>query len=272
VICTFPEDRFVLWSLGAGAKQRVGQKQQRMGWMLNVRPDIHKEIGGVLNYYCDLAEAAGGKVDSSETEYRVPDSGREWADRFLTTHNLKGKPRLVVLHPGASAPHRMWPPDRCAAVIEILRSDGRTAVVLCGSEADSTVVGEVKRHLRTEIPVAEPGGSIPNFAGLLQACMLCICNDSGPRHLAAAVGTASLAFAPRFNAPAWKIYADDLRSGTMEGRDECPACPPGECRNILPKGAEFGSICLRMIGVEEAAARARAVLEALSASPRGRTQ
>jgi ADP-heptose:LPS heptosyltransferase len=182
VICTFPEDRFVLWSLGAGAKQRVGQKQQRMGWMLNVRPDIHKEIGGVLNYYCDLAEAAGGKVDSSETEYRVPDSGREWADRFLTTHNLKGKPRLVVLHPGASAPHRMWPPDRCAAVIEILRSDGRTAVVLCGSEADSTVVGEVKRHLRTEIPVAEPGGSIPNFAGLLQACMLCICNDSGPRH------------------------------------------------------------------------------------------
>ena len=97
-----------------------------------------------------------------------------------------GRP-LVVLHPSATDQRRRWPADRFAHVARALARCG-CQLVACGgaTEADR----ELTAAVAAAAPVADLGGrlSLGGLAGLLARCQLLIGNDSGPRHLAEAVG------------------------------------------------------------------------------------
>jgi ADP-heptose:LPS heptosyltransferase len=97
-----------------------------------------------------------------------------------------GRP-LVVLHPGAADPRRRWPAGHFAQVARCLAERG-CQVVACGG------AGAADRELTAAVaavaPVEDLGGrlSLGGLAGLLARCRLLVGNDSGPRHLAEAVG------------------------------------------------------------------------------------
>lgn len=256
-ISGFPEDRFALWAFASGAGVRVGQRRQRFSFLYTHTPDVRKEENGVLRYYCDLAAAAGAAIESHVTEYRIPQAAQRWAQDFFRSRKLDQASRIWAVHPGASGPYRVWPPDRFAALVDELQSAGMASVLLCGTDYDRAAIAEVKKHLRTEVAEINFGESISRFAAILQRCQCCISNDSGPRHLAVAVGTPSLAFMPRFQERQWKIYDDERKSIVLQGEQTCPACPNGSCRDIIPAGELYGSFCMRMISVEHALATAK---------------
>jgi ADP-heptose:LPS heptosyltransferase len=265
VICTFPEDRFAVWASLSGAGMRVGQNDQSLRWMLTHAPDIRKDQGGVLHYYCDLVVAAGAVAGSTRTEFPVPEASRARAQSLLRARGFDPARPLVIVHPGASGAHRVWPPERFAGVIGELRERTGAWIVLCGTAFDQQVVRAVREEVRTEVDVWTLGESVADFAGLLSLAALCVSNDSGPRHLAVAVGTPSIALMPKHNDKAWKIYADDPRTSTFTTASACPACPPDRCRDVVPEGETFGSCCLRMISMDDVITRA---LEILALTPR----
>jgi ADP-heptose:LPS heptosyltransferase len=263
VICTFPQDRFLLWAYLSGARVRVGQKRQALVRLLTTAPDLERGSGGVLRYYTGLVTAAGVLVKTYHTEYHVLEPAGRWADDFLRSHGVDRTLPLVAVHPGATGPYKIWPPERFAALIDRLQTSGLARVMLCGSDFDREVVRRVKEHLRTEVLEVNPGGSVPRLAALLQRSMLCIANDSGPRHLSLAVGTRAVAFMPRFQEREWGIPEYGDSSVLLQGAEECSSCAGGECNNIMPQGEEYGSTCIRMISVEEAEAVMRRQLEAV---------
>lgn len=253
VVCTFPQDRFVLWALMSGAKQRIGQKQQSLSWLLTKTPDVRKEVAGVLRYYCELAAAAGATLTSFDTEYFVPRAAREWADEFLRAHDLAHTSRLVAIHPGASGPSSVWPPERFAAISDAIQSEGAAMVLVCGTDYDDDVIRDVKKNLHTQTIAVNFGDSLARFAAILQRCSLCISNDSGPRHLAIAVGTPSIAFMRYGLDGAWKIYDREEISIVLQSSDHCLECRNGSCHDLIPPGERFGAYCMRMISVDHAA-------------------
>ena len=257
VVGAFPEDRFVLWAWVSGAGTRVGQRQQKLFPLLTHSPDIRKEEKGVLRYYCDLVAELGASAESYATEYRIPGAAQRWAEEFLRQSRLEGASGLVAVHPGASGPYRVWPPERFAALIDGLQREGKASVLLCGTDYDRAAVNEVRRHLRTPVQEINFGESVARFAAVLARCRCCISNDSGPRHLAVAVGTPTLAFMPRFQDRSWKLYEDECRNVVLQGAQRCPACPEGICRDAIPQGESLGSFCLRMIPVQQAFAAAQ---------------
>lgn len=260
VICTFPQDRFALWAFLSGAKTRVGQRQQGMRFLLTNTPDIQKGEIGVLRYYCGLVEAVGAEIGSHKTEFAVPQRSRDWARDFFHRNGLSGISALVAVHPGASGPYKAWPPERFAGLIDELQHDGNVRVVLCSSEFDRPIVEGIKRLLRSQIAEVDTGRSVADFAAILERCALVVSNDSGPRHLAIAVGTKSLALLPKFSGREWGIYEDEERAALLQGDRQCPACPVGHCRNIMAENADFGSHCMRMIETGQVLSRAREML------------
>jgi len=120
------------------------------------------------------------------------------ADRAETAAALAEDDRpLVVLHPGANDPRRRWPVERLAVVgSELARKGARLAVV--GTAADQPLADRLlaDRLLATlDGEAADLTGRLRlgGLAGLLERATLLVGNDSGPRHLAAAVGTATVA-------------------------------------------------------------------------------
>jgi ADP-heptose:LPS heptosyltransferase len=152
------------------------------------------------------------------------------ADRSAAAPHLRpvpaGRP-LVVIHPGASDPRRRWPPERFGAVAGELAGRG-VQVVLVGDGEDVALCARV---LAGAGPAAaghlvDLSGqlSLPALVGVLARASLMVANDSGPRHLAEAVGTPTVGIYWVGNA----ITAAPLTRGrhrvAISFRATCPTC------------------------------------------------
>jgi ADP-heptose:LPS heptosyltransferase len=135
-----------------------------------------------------------------------------------------------------------------------------TTTVLLKSEMDGGVVSAIKDKIQTEVIEIDCSRNIGNLAAVLQRCSLCVSNDSGPRHLAVAVGTPSLAFYRFHHDKEWDVYQAVDSCVTLKGSGMCPACPPEKCFDRVPEGEQFGSHCLRMISLEDAIRRVEIML------------
>ncbi len=256
VICTFPQDRFFLWAFLSGARVRVGEGDSLL---LNRRIHTGKGEGGVLKYCCSLAEAAGAKVSSYETQFTVPNSADAAAVVQLRSLGLPDR-GFVAVHPGASGPYRIWPPASYARVIDGLQEESRLPVLLCGGEFDREVVEAVRASCTHKVKTVISSEGVEHLAALLKRASLCLSNNSGPRHLAIAVRTPSLAVIPRFDDREWKIYPDESRCATEQSAASCPACGARECRNVIPEGERFGSHCMRAVSADSVLRRINAML------------
>jgi len=253
VVCTFPQDRFFLWAFLSGARVRVGEGGKPFSVLLSHRLRKKKSEAGVLAYYCALAGEAGAAVKSYRTEVVIPAACRERATWHWHSLGLEGERAVVAVHPGASGSYRIWPPAQYAALIDHIQAGGNP-VILTGSVFDREVLTEVKQRCASPVRIAETT-DVLDLAALLERCVLCISNNSGPRHLAVASGVRSLALIPRFDDREWKIYTDESAAGTMQSSRECPACPAAACFNTIPPGEKYGSWCMRALTVEEVASR-----------------
>src|SRR5690606_24022654 len=95
----------------------------------------------------------------------------------------------AVLHPGASAASRRYPPESFAAAARELVEEDRWQIVLTGSADERPLVAQVAALLRA--PSVDLAGqlSLEELAALFEAAPVLIANNSGPAHIAAAVET-----------------------------------------------------------------------------------
>jgi ADP-heptose:LPS heptosyltransferase len=107
--------------------------------------------------------------------------------RLLAARGLDRRP-WVLVHPGATAPSRRYPPAQFAEAARGLAQATGCAIVVSGSEGEpalqqllDAIIG-VEAHALAGLPLAE-------FAALVEAAPLLVSNNSGPVHVAAAVGT-----------------------------------------------------------------------------------
>ena len=166
---------------------------------------------------------------------RVPDSARARAGALLPA---AGTP-LVGVHPSGGRQSKQWHLDRFAdAAGQVADRHGAT-VVLTGGPGDRDLVDEVASRL-AGIPLVDLCGraDLPTLAAVLERLDVMITGDTGPMHLAAAVGTPLVAlFGP----------SDPRRYGPTSGPHEvlridlpCSPCglvrmPPARCRNRVPE-------------------------------------
>jgi ADP-heptose:LPS heptosyltransferase len=145
----------------------------------------------------DLAEAAG---------YRLPagDDGLLAVRRPLpSVEHLTGAPGYVVMHPGASVPAREWPVQHCAAAVRALTTAGYR-VLVTGSAREQQLTAQVAGDTGVDL-----GGctDLPTLAAVLDGASVVIAGNTGPAHLAAAVGTPVVSlFAPVVPAARWAPY------------------------------------------------------------------
>nr|WP_206443608.1 glycosyltransferase family 9 protein [Nocardioides sp. KC13] len=112
----------------------------------------------------------------------------------------------VVLHPGTSAPARAWPADRYRDLCEHLSSLGLGAVVTGGTD-ERPLTAYVAGASGTDL-----GGTLGlgELAGVLRHAEAVVVGNTGPAHLAAAVGTPVVSlYAPTISAERWAPYGVD---------------------------------------------------------------
>ncbi len=149
----------------------------------------------------------------------VPRAEREGARLVVEALGLRAGARFLALHPGSGALRKCWPVERFRELgLAARRALGLAPVALVGPvELESRP--ELRDLFRASgVPVVE-ALSLPRLAGLLRAAAAYVGNDSGPSHLAAAVGTQTVAiFGP----------TDPARFGPRGLRVRVVARPPAQ--------------------------------------------
>ena len=139
---------------------------------------------------------------------------------------------LIAVHPSARWPTKLWGDDRFA---ELVRRLPRERVVLTGSASDAPRVARIAQGCRN---LAGQTGLF-ELAELYRQCVVLITNDSGPMHLAAAVGTPVIAiFGPTDPARTGPYGPGHvvLRSGISCSpclKDRCTHTPRMECMSLV---------------------------------------
>jgi ADP-heptose:LPS heptosyltransferase len=192
----------------------------------------------------DIHEVERGLSLAATLGYRLPegDDGRLAVrrDRVADAPELEGP--YVVVHPGASAPARAWAPERHAALVDALVERGRRVVVTGGDDERSlTSLVAGKRS-----GVVDLGGRV-DLAGLaevLAGAEVVVVGNTGPAHLAAAVGTPVVSlFSPVVPAARWRPWGVPL---VLLG-DQDAACAGSRAR-VCPVP---GHPCLDGVAVAE---------------------
>jgi ADP-heptose:LPS heptosyltransferase len=140
--------------------------------------------------------------------YRLPegDDGRLAVRRPRCTE-APARP-YVVVHPGAAAPARAWSPDRHAALVDALVAADRR-VVVTGGGTERALTAMVAGATVPTRPVTDLGGrlDLAELAEVLAGADALVVGNTGPAHLAAAVGTPVVSlFAPVVPAARWRPW------------------------------------------------------------------
>jgi len=111
-------------------------------------------------------------------------------DREAAASVLPARPApFAVLHPGASDPRRRWAPDRFALVGDALAERGLGVAITGSGPDEAAIAADIRSAMRHESLDLVDRLSIPALVGVLERARIVVANDTGPLHLAAAVGT-----------------------------------------------------------------------------------
>lgn len=144
---------------------------------------------------------------------------------------------IAVLQPGASDPRRRWPAERFAAVGDAL-ADAGAIVAVNGSTEERALVEQVIRAMRS--PAASlcdlPLGAL---VALLERARVLVSNDTGPLHLADAVGTPSVGifWLPNLLAAQPLVAGEQRFAFSMQ--TDCPVCGVRNVRTRCPHETSY---------------------------------
>lgn len=206
VVSLQPGDRFAWWAWLSGAGVRIGPRKQPFGYLFNNRVDVEEDRIDYREYYGKIIAAVGVEGTKVDFKYTFPAEADKWAERFLQEQGIRSSKLLIGLHPGARDPVKLWPAQNFARLAECLRRFPEVQPLFFRGPDESGIIESIEQILKRPIIVADSSSHISHLGALLKRCRLFIGNDSGPRHLAAAVGTQTLTLMHRAKLKTWKIY------------------------------------------------------------------
>jgi ADP-heptose:LPS heptosyltransferase len=142
-----------------------------------------------LRDYDSLLLSAGIQPDLEPPRLRLPAAAVERAAGALESAGLSGAVNLALLAPAsAGLPEKRWPAQRYAELADRLSAAGLGCAAVIGP-GELEIAREVARRTRPPVPALGADLDAVELAGVLAMSRVVVANDSGPMHLAAAVGT-----------------------------------------------------------------------------------
>lgn len=182
----------------AGVRRIAAISPEYPGSLLDVRhqvPDDIHEVERALS----LVEALG---------YELPpgDDGRLRIHHAAGRRPDVGRGPYLAVHPGASVPARAWAPERFAELVEAL-ADGGRRIVVTGGPGETALTAYAAGPPRAEVVDACGTTDLAGLAELVAGADCLVVGNTGPAHLAAAVGTPVVSlYAPTVPAVRWRPW------------------------------------------------------------------
>jgi lipopolysaccharide heptosyltransferase II len=217
-------------------------------WVREIEPE--QRIRHEVQRQLDLVATIGGTLDDERMMVRIPLSAKTEVRRRLVRLGFDDHRRWAVIHPGATAASRRYPPELFAKACRDLVGDHFIDLLFTGSGADRPLVEEIQSQMKHRSASLAGMLSLAELAALLSMAPLLISNNTGPVHIASSVGCPVVDLYALTNPQhtPWRVPARVLNHDV-----ECKYCYSSVC----PHGHND---CLRLVRPEEIVASALSLL------------
>ncbi len=228
----------------AGAPVRAGFPMAGGGPLLTLSVD-HDPAVHTADNARHLVERVATRLDAAVPfalradghRLPVPDDAKRRAEDRLAA--VAGARRIFGLHASGGREIKQWHPDRFGEAMATLAARHEAAIVLTGGPGDAALVAAVRTRIPVGVPILDLAGQVDlvTLAAVLARLDLFVTGDTGPMHLAAAVGTPIVAV---FGPSTPLRYAPlTARSRVVRIDLPCSPCnrirlPPQRCRGHVP--------------------------------------
>jgi ADP-heptose:LPS heptosyltransferase len=258
-VVTWATARTALLPWRARIPVRVGQARRPYSFAFTKRVVVRSELGDRTTHWTqillDYARALRCDTADATPQFALRDDERQAAHRLLRVHDVDGP--YHVLHPtrGLSAQRSRWPVDGFVALAKRLVARDGVPVLITGSPHDAPIAEAIADGAGRGVIAVAGATSIGVFAAVAERARAVVAMDSGPMHVAAAVGAPTVGiFALQSDEPdRWAPLGPRVASV----RPSYP-CPPGHRKETCPDFA-----CVRALDEE----RVLAALDGLLLAP-----
>ena len=171
----------------AGIPLRAGESKEFGGRALTTElkgaPDDMHQVERNLR----LVECLGFVARDRRLRVAISDEARAAVPGILADAEVDPEAPYILIHPGASAKARRYPPERFGMVTQLL-ADRSYSVLVTGVEREAAVVGTVLEQA-PGVPYLLGRTTLSEYAALIERAALVMCGNTLPVHLADAVGT-----------------------------------------------------------------------------------
>jgi lipopolysaccharide heptosyltransferase II len=250
VIDLFGNPRTALVARLSRARYRVGYRFRQRTYAYNIVVDPRGGKVHNTQFNLDALEAIGVPIVDRTVQFRFSREDEAYVDRFLEGA-FRGGERIAGINMGGGWYTKRWGLEHYAALADRLVDDFNVRILLLwgpGQFADAERVQALMKRTAA-IP---PATSLKQLGALIRHCSFVVSNDSGPMHLAAAVGTPVLGIFGPTNPALQGPYGSQHLTVRKEGLD-CLGCNLTKC--------PIGNICMVDLSVEEVLRSVRILLE-----------
>ncbi|HSR68362.1 MAG TPA: lipopolysaccharide heptosyltransferase II [Acidobacteriota bacterium] len=218
--------------------RRIGYARDFRSWMLTcaARPRI-RSLGRHQTYYyldllfqCGLSERNYLEEDDFQPDVRL-EARPEWVEQaraLLRQEGIDEGERLAVIHAGAAyGAAKRWFPERYGQLAGRLIREEDARVVLVGSQSERPLAEQVQAASPEPLCLLNGRTSLGQLMGLISLSACFISNDSGPMHLAAALGVPQVALFGSTDLDATGPFSPQARA--IYKKVECSPCLLREC-------------------------------------------
>jgi ADP-heptose:LPS heptosyltransferase len=242
-------DNFILWL--TGIRRRVGYGFLGGGFLLTERvmPDLTRAHRA--DCWLHLLEHLGKPVLERTPHLELGGDERESAEKFLAERGAGPGDVVIGIHPGARIRTRQWGAENFHAVGEALAEKFGVRIVWFEDPSEKAGADRNGAFISAALPLRQ-------FMALLASCKMLVCNDSGPMHIASALGVPVVAvFGP--TEPAWFGPLGEEKKIVMRESFWCRPCAD-RCIFDQP-------YCLRTISIEQVLLTAVDYVKSLESAP-----
>jgi lipopolysaccharide heptosyltransferase III len=231
----------------SGAAVRVCWAQRQFASFYNVQVPIHFPVAGRTDMHTTehrlqqfLYTGLPEKPLPPATVYVNANAADLMRQKLAEQRISPGAP-YAVLRPGASQANKRWPVERFAGIARWLQETHGIGIVVNLGPGDEHIRDDVKKHFASAVIMNDL--DLRGLIALLAGSCLFLGNDTGPTHIAAALGKKCVVIFGASDSRVWSPWKTEYR--LIENAFPCKQCPRGRCDSLSV------SQCIQSISFEE---------------------
>ena len=253
-----PTNRVHLLTFLCGIPERLGYNR-KLGFLLNRRQHHTKQEGAKheAEYNLELLKAFGITGNPGDLFMPIKYESEQYVDELFRKEGISPTDKILAINPGASCPSKIWPTERFAQVCEKLSGLHNFKILILSGPKEIPLANKITLQHGIKAKVINLAGktSLSQMASILKRCALFISNDSGPVHIASALGTPVISIFGRKQAG-----LSPRRWGPLGKHDKYLHKDVG-CIQCLAHNCKKEFACLKAISVEDVVLAAESILK-----------